>query len=219
MKSLIQIALWAIIGILGYMLFNSINEPIQFNKIKEKRYAIVIESLKDIRSAQLAHKEVTGRFADNFDSLVAFVEHGEYAITQRRDTSFADVKKNRAYGLKDAYFINETLIDTLGYQSVKDSLFKGDDRYKRMMYVPIKGVDAKFELKADTIMRNDLILYVFEARVSKAIVLSGQPKHLILQQNDVASVEDVDGTHISVGSLREVNTTGNWPRLYDTKKQ
>ena len=36
----------------------SVYEPIQFNKVKEKRYAAVIENLVDIRDAELAHKKL-----------------------------------------------------------------------------------------------------------------------------------------------------------------
>lgn len=217
MKIVIQLVLWAIIGLLGYLLFNSIYGPIQFNKVKEARYAQVIESLRDIRAAQLAHQEVTGQFAKDFNSLVSFVDTADYAITQRRDTSYADVEKNKAFGIDEGYFIEETLIDTLGFMSVKDSLFKGSDRYKNMAKVPIEGVDAKFEMSAGIIEKNDLKLPVFEAKVAKNVLLADQDKDLLTQENQVVSVDGVNGTHIKVGSMTEVNTNGNWPKNYDTK--
>ena len=34
----------------------SVYGEIQFNQLKEKRYAIIIEKLKDIRDAELAHQ-------------------------------------------------------------------------------------------------------------------------------------------------------------------
>jgi len=220
MKIVIQIVLWAVIVFLGYLLFNSIYGPIQFNKVKEARYLKVIESLKDIRSAQLAHQQITGTFADDFNSLIQFVDTAEFAITQRRDTSYADVEKNKAFGLTEGYFIEKNLIDTLSYKSVKDSLFKGPnkDRYKTMMNVPVKGIDAQFELKAGTLEKNGLTLSVFEAKVAKNVILSDQPKDEVIQENQVISVEAVNGRYISVGSMTEVNTNGNWPKLYDTKQ-
>jgi len=220
MKIVIQIVLWAVIGFLGYLLFNSIYGPIKFNKVKEARYLNVIESLKDIRSAQLAHQQITGTFADDFNSLIKFVDTAEFAITQRRDTSYADVEKNKAFGLTEGYFIEKTLIDTLSYKSVKDSLFKGSskDRYKTMMNVPVKGIDAQFELKAGTLEKNGLKLSVFEVKIAKNVILSDQPKDEVIQENEVRSVEAVNGRYISVGSMTEVNTNGNWPKLYDTKQ-
>ena len=55
-KPLILVGLWIIIIFLGYLTFMSVYGPIQFNQLKEKRYKVAIENLKDIRDAQLAHK-------------------------------------------------------------------------------------------------------------------------------------------------------------------
>ena len=62
MKLVIQLLLWAVIIFLGYMLYNSISGPIKFNEIKEARYAKVIKGLKDIKAAELAHREITGKY-------------------------------------------------------------------------------------------------------------------------------------------------------------
>ncbi|MDC7997738.1 hypothetical protein [Gilvibacter sediminis] len=216
MKIVIQLVLWAVIGLLGYLLFQSIYGPIKFNQVKEKRYAKVIDNLKDIRSAQLAHQEVTGVFAKDFNSLVTFVDTAEFAITQRRDTIYDDVEKNKAFGIDEGYYIEETLIDTIGYNSVRDSLFRNSDRYKTMMNVPIEGVTAKFEMDAGMIESGDLKLPVFEAKVAKNVVLADQDPDLLAQENQIVSVEDINGSHIIVGSMTEVNTNGNWPKNYDT---
>lgn len=90
MRFVIQILLWLVIIFLAYLTFNAVYEPIQFNKVKEKRYAKVIKNLKDIRAAEMAHKEVTGRFTGDFDSLIRFIDTAEFAITQRRDTVVLD---------------------------------------------------------------------------------------------------------------------------------
>ena len=46
-KTPILISLWAIIIFLGYITFMSVYGEIQFNQLKEKRYKIAIENLKD----------------------------------------------------------------------------------------------------------------------------------------------------------------------------
>ncbi len=218
MKLVIQLVLWAIIFLLGYLLFNSIYGPIKFNKVKEARYADVIENLRDIRASQLAYQEVTGKFANDFPSLVTFIDTADFAITQRRDTSYADVEKNKAFGLTEGYFINETLIDTLDFKSIKDSLFPGSDRYKTMMNVPVKGVTDQFKMQSGTIEKNELTLAVFEAKVAKAVILFDRDPDLLSQENEVVSVDQVNGSHITIGSMTEVNTNGNWPKNYDTPK-
>lgn len=104
----------------------------------------------------------------------------------------------------------------MGFVPVKDSLFKGNEqRYRNMMVVPIEGADAKFELQAGKIKKsNESTIPVFEVKVAKSQVLFDQDKTLILQENEIQSVDDVNGRYISVGSMNEVNTSGNWPKVY-----
>lgn len=213
MKLVIQLVLWVVIIFLGYMVFNSIYGVDQFNKLKERRYAKVVERLKDIRDAQLAYQEVTGVFASDFNGLIRFIDTAEFVNTQRRDSTVLDVEYQRAYGVDQWKDI--VIVDTLGYTSVKDSLFK-DDRYKDMMKVPIQGVDAEFELDAGFVEKNNNRIPVFEARVDKSVVLHDQDNDLIAQEKQVVSVDGVNGPYIRVGSMEEVTTTGNWPQIYDT---
>ena len=218
MKVVIQIVLWVVIIFLGYKLYNSVLGPVQFNKEKEVRYRAVIKTLKDVRVAQLAHQEITGNFSGNFDSLVQFVDTAQFAIIQRRDTSYADVEKNRAYGIDEGYFIEETLLDTLGFVKVKDSLYGGSDRYKTMMNVPVEGIDAQFEIQAGKLEKNGTIFSVFECKVSKDVILHDKDSDMVANEKQVNSVDGVNGEYISIGSMNEINTTGNWPKLYDTEK-
>ncbi len=212
MKLVIQIVLWVVIGALGYALFNSVYGEVKFNDLKVVRYQKAIEKLKDIRSAQLAHKQVTGKFAKNFDDLIRFVDTAEFTLTQRRDTTVLDEAQTRAYGV-DSY-TEETLIDTLGTKPVKDSLFGSTGRYKNMMKVPVKGVDANFEMEAGTLTINDVPIPVFEAKVSKEILLHDQPKDYVSKEKQVISVDGVNGAYLSVGSMTKVDTGGNWPQSY-----
>lgn len=219
MKIILQIVLWILIIFLGYKLYNSIMGPVEFNKQKEERYKEVIAKLKDIKSAQVAYQELNGKFTGSFDSLVQFLDTAQYALTSRRDTSYADVAKNKAFGLdpqKGGYYIEDVIIDTLGFSSVKDSLFKASDRYKTMMNIP--GTDQQFEMKAGKLDKSGTRYSVFEARVSKDVVLYGMDEDLIAQEKQVNSVDGVNGPYIKVGSMDEVNTSGNWPKLYDTAK-
>ena len=83
-----------------------------------------------------------------------------------------------------------------------------------MMNVPIQGVDAKFELKAGSVVKNNNRIPVFEAKVAKKVILHDQDPVLVAQENEVVSVDNVNGPFISVGSMKEVNTSGNWPTTY-----
>jgi hypothetical protein len=222
MKIILQLVLWVIIIFLGYKLYDSVVGPVEFNEEKEVRYAKVIKKLKDIRAAELAHQEIAGTFTGSFDSLIAFIDTAKFAITARRDTSYADVEKNRAYGLdpqEGGYYIESIVIDTLGFTPVKDSLYQGTDRYKTMMNIPIQGVDEKIQLRAGKITKNDKQYDVFEARVSKDVILYDQDKDLLAQEKQVVSVDGVNGPALTVGSMTEVNTSGNWPKIYDSANE
>ncbi|OIP48988.1 MAG: hypothetical protein COZ75_03080 [Flavobacteriaceae bacterium CG_4_8_14_3_um_filter_34_10] len=219
MKLLIQLALWIIIAVLGYLLFQSVYEPTKFNEIKDQRYAMVIEKLKDIRTAELAHLEITGKFNGSFDSLSRFVDTAHFAITQRRDTSFADVAKNKAFGIKEGYYIEKVLIDTLGFVSVKDSLFKNSERYKNLDKLVIADKEATIELQAGFVTKNDRKIAVFEAKINKDNVLHDLSRDLVIQEKQTVSVDGINGTHISVGSMTDVNTNGNWPKKYDSPQE
>jgi len=214
MKLILQIVLWIAIIFLGYKLYNSITGPVQFNQEKEVRYRQVIAKLKDIKSAQLAYQEITGSFSGNFDSLVTFIDTAQYAITERRDSSYADVEKNKAYGISEGYYVDVIVVDTLGFIPVKDSLYADSDRYKSMMNVP--NTEAQFEIEAGKLDKNGTLYSVFEAKVAKKVILEGMDKDLVNQEEQVNSVDGVNGPFISVGSMDEINTSGNWPKVYDT---
>jgi hypothetical protein len=213
LKWLINLILLVVALFLGSKIYNSIYDPVKFNQEKVKRYQKIVEKLKDIRDAELAHREVTGDYTGSFDSLVSFIDTAQFVITQQRDSSFKYFDK--AYGIEKER--DTVLIDTLGFASVKDSLFKNDNRYKDMMWVPIPGKEKqiKFELKHGYLKRSNVKIPVFMARVDKALVLYDQDKDLVAQEKNIKSTKEINGPYIQVGSMDEVNDSGNWPKLYD----
>ena len=216
MKLGIQIFLWIASIFFTYKIYDSINGPIKFNQVKNVRYEKVIDKLKDIRMAQIAHKDVNGEFANNFDSLVKFIDEGIYTLIEMRDSSY--LQYDRTYRID---MLREVVvIDTLGTVSVRDSLFGTSIRYKNMAYIPIKGVeDSTFQIKSAIINKNNYRVPVFEVKVSKEIILFDQNKDLLKQEKETVSVDGVNGPEIILGSLSNVSTNGNWPTIFDAKKQ
>ena len=211
-------SLWIVILIFASLLFTSIYNEIKFDEVKNARYQVVIKKLKDIRDTQLAHRAVKGVFQDNWDSLVKFVEVDSFTITQRRDSSVLDKEMTKRYGGVKTYK-DIVIVDTLGFVSVKDSLFGIDSRYETMMYVPFsKNDDTKFVLEAGFLNQNGIDIPVFEALVKKRIILHDQSLNLILKENQVQSVDGVNGPSLKIGSMDEVNTNGNWPKNYTKDK-
>lgn len=211
-------SLWFIILTFALLLFSSIYNELKFDEVKNVRYQVVIKNLKDIRDTQLAHRAVKGVFQKDWDSLVKFIDVDSFTITQRRDSSVIDIEMTKRYGGVKTYK-DIIIVDTLGFVSVKDSLFGIDERYKTMMFVPFaKNDDAKFELNAGFLNQNGINIPVFEAFVKKRVVLHDQSVNLVLKENQVQSVDGVNGASLKIGSMNEVNTNGNWPKNYSKDK-
>lgn len=212
-KPVINLLLWGLIIYLGYITFMSVYKEIQFNQLKVKRYQVVIDRLIDIRDTQLAYKEVKGEYADTFDKLINFIEVDSVPITQRRDTLVLDEERTRAFGGVET-MKTITLIDTLDHWFVKDSIFKGNSRYKTMADVGVGEPGAKFVLKAGKIEE----IPVFEASVDKAVVLYDQEPYLIEKEKQAISIAGVKGSSVKIGSMDEVSTSGNWGKDLSTKE-
>ena len=214
MKTGIKAVLYVISVVLAYQIYLSVMAPITFNKTREERFSSVIEKLKDIRDAQVAYKTVNGEFAKDFESLISFIDTGVYTITQQKDSSF--MRYNRVYRIDMQ--VDTVVVDTLGTVAVKDSLFKGDSSYKTLFSVPFAQNGERFEMKAEVVNKQGFDAPVFEASVKKDVVLYDQPKDLLARENAHNSIEEVNGNTIIVGSLTDVSTSGNWPSIYDKKK-
>ena len=213
MKKVLTAVLWIVSILLGYLIYQSIMAPIEFNKTREERFTAVIERLKEIKVAQEAYKTVNGKYAGDFEGLVQFIDTAEFTITQQRDSSF--MRYNRVYRIDMQ--VDTVVIDTLGRVSIKDSLFKNSMSYKELMNVPHGQNGETFELKAEIITKGNFQVPVFMASVKKDVVLYDQPEDLRLKENNHNSIEEVNGNQIVVGSLTEVSTSGNWPSIYDQK--
>ena len=89
------------------------------------------------------------------------------------------------------------------------SIGTGDNAYSVIgqnsfkLYAVVQKDDTSFDWD-DTNTQKDVLLY-------------DQPKDLRTKENNEKSVEQVNGDEISVGSLDEVSTSGNWPPIYDKK--
>ena len=214
-KRALELFLWVLSIFFASQIYSSINGPIKFNQVKNDRYTKVIDRLKDIRSAQIAHKDVNGFYANNFDSLVSFIDNGIFTLIEKRDSSYLEY--NRTYRIDMLKEVE--IVDTLGFVSVKDSLFGNNESYKMMAKVPIDGTDSEFSINADIIDKNGYQVPVFEVKVKKDIVLFDQNKDLLDQENKVISVDGVNGPEIILGSMTDVSTSGNWPTIFDAKNK
>ena len=207
MKKVIQIVLAILIVVLGYLIWESIQNPIRFNKEKDKRYAATIQRLKDIRTAQLAYKDEYGKFTASFDTLIDFVKYDSMKLV-RAEGSIPDELLEQGWteeiAVKEGIIIRDTI-----RIAIKDTLFGNyfvaDDLWK----VPFTE-DAQFELGTANLSVSKLIVNVFEAKVHNDILLHGMDRQLVVNLNDLMkNANNFPG--VKVGDLIEPNNNaGNW---------
>lgn len=207
MRWLVSILLLAATVFLGYKIWGGIMEPINFAKDKKVRYAKVIKNLKLIRDAEVKYKDVYGTYTNSKDSLLNFIQTGKLALTE---TTNVEEEIDRGGGIKIK--ISKKKIDTIGYEPVM-KYFEGKD-YQNMFNVP--GTDKQFELATSKVEKvAGLLVPVFEAKVSKTPILAGMNNSLVKQELEAVETDQIKGEFVSVGSLTEVTTGGNWPPYYD----
>lgn len=210
------ILLLAASAFFGYKLYKAIEEPVIFEAVKEERYKNIIAKMVMLREAQNAHKTVTGQYSNDINNLARFIDTAQFAITNQRDTSVVDVERNKKFRLdpqNGGYYKEITIVDTLGYKSVKDSLFSTVN-VKNLLTYKFDDVEGKIDLGTDVVIDKENRIPVFQAKADKMDILSDQPKKLVARELDAREIESVRGRYIQVGSLEEISTSGNWPRQY-----
>ena len=208
MVSLVLVFLGAL---LVFKIYDGIMKPINFNKDKRVIYVKVIQHLKIIRDAELAYYKVNGNYTNNKEGLIQFIDSAKFAITEVRDTV---VKVNKGSKWQPVIVdVEKRIVDTIGYEPILKSF--QDKDYKNMFNVP--GVDDKqFELSIGFVEKiAGLQVPVFEARTEKKDLLKGMDISLVKQEMEAIESDQIKGEYVSVGSLSEVTTGGNWPPSYD----
>ncbi len=203
MKKVIQVVLAAVMLLLAYMLVNSITAPIEFKKEQEKRYAEVIQNLKDIRTLELAYKEVYGKFTGSFDTLINFAKYDSLPIIFKKGEIPEDMlgKITEREAIKQGLIIRDTM-----KVNVLDSLFVDGYPIDSLRFIPF-ALGKQFALGQGTIKTGSgLIVNVFEAKAPSKYILHDLDKQMVINFND-----GLDYKGLKVGSLVETNNSaGNW---------
>ncbi len=205
-----SILLLALAIFLGYQIYGGIMEPIKFNKEKVVKYAEVVNSLKIIRDAEVKYYEVYGKYTKDKSGLIQFIDTAQLALTETK-TIVEQVNKGGGIIVDE----EKRVTDTIGYEPVI-KYFKNRD-YKNMFKVP--GVpNTEFELEIGEVEKvQGLMQPTFRARTPKRGILDGMNESLVKQELEAIETDQIKGEYVSVGSLEEVTTGGNWPPSYDRK--
>ncbi len=179
-----------IAGGLAYYLYDrvkfSINEEQRIAQVESQ----VIGKLQFLRDAEIIYKDANGQYTSDWNKLRSFIDTGTVYITQRRE-----ITKLLDYGAEETTIE----IDTLASIPVNDSLFS-NPAYRKYDINTMENVpftNAKFELFADRINRNNQQVNVFEIKDTDPV-------------NPARRGEESIKGPLRVGSRTEVTTSGNW---------
>ena len=211
----------AIVGLV-YAIWQSVQEPVQFQKDQKARETIAIQRLKDIRDLQDAFKGKYGHFTASIDSLVDFYNNGQVTIKKQigsMDDSAA-VANTQALKKKNRKITNEQLLEyyekgmnlvlTLDVNiPVKDTLLKrADFNIEDVKVIPFSHKPIIMDAVVKVVSGVDVPL--FEACMPYEDYLVGLNRQYII--NLKCEAEDM-GKYpgLKVGSVDAPNNNaGNW---------
>ena len=209
MKTVIQIVLVAVAIILAYLLYTSVERPLDFEKEKKERYDATIERLKDIRKAEIAYKDIHGKFTGSWDTLINFVKTGELPLVRKigmLTDSMIEAGWTEKQALKEGKIIRDTI-----YVNVLDTVFGKGYKIDEIKFIPVKDTVAMFQLGATVISTGSGIkVPVFEAKAHNNTILCKLDRQLVVNLNESRRT---NGKYpgLKVGSLEEtINNAGNW---------
>jgi len=233
MKVLVKVILVATIGLLVFLCWKSIQGPIDFNEQSQIRNEAVKQRLIDIRTAQVAYREVKGQYTASFDSLIGFVKNGKVALLQKHgelteeqmgegmteSNAMAIINSNNEAAIKKAGLWDAK---TNSPQLQRDSIFVPvvENRFANrrnftpdsLVFVPY-GNGAKFEMATDTLSTSSgFTINVFEAKTPYTAYLSDLNKNeLNLLIENVRNLPGDKYVGMKVGSITTANNNaGNW---------
>ena len=208
MKKLIQIILALVIAALVYVIYMQISTPIRFENEQKAREKVVIEHLKDIRTAQRQFKSKYQRFTADFDTLINFVLdeqiEGERKIYDEDDSvGMALLKKLRKKNVEKFTY------------SVKDSMFKHltAEQIANLRYVPFTNNQTQFLLDAGQLMtESKVVIPVVECKapyISFLDTVAYRQEIINLVDNCLNNLDRYPG--LKFGSMEGGNNeAGNW---------
>lgn len=209
MRTIIQILLIVVAIGLTYFIYKGIQNPIEFEKAKDDRYEATIERLKDIRKAQLAYRDIYGRFTGSWDTLIDFIKY-DSVRNVRKIGELTDSMIEAKITERKAVELGLIIRDTMRV-SVREALYSPNFNPDELKYIPVPDTTAVFMLGQNIVTTGSGIqVPVFEAKAHNNIILRGLDRQFVINMNEQRRLnEKYPG--LKVGSLTEtVNNAGNW---------
>jgi hypothetical protein len=210
MRRIIQVLFVLIIVVLGYLIVESIMEPIRFNQEVDVRESATIKRLVEIREAQKAYKDIYKQYTGSFDTLISFLDTTSFQVVK----AIGDIpeewldqmgfEKARLKALADGIISRDiTMVPVL------DSLFGKGFNSDSLRYVPFTE-DVVFTMESGEILTSsNLTVQVVEVSVLYDYLLNGMDGQLIVNYKD-ERMKIVGFAGVKFGSMEEGTLSGNW---------
>jgi len=193
MRAGINIILLALIAFLIYTLVSIIKEPIAFQEAKSSKKTEVVDRLKQIRTSQEMFRDITGKYAHNFDTLVSVLKTDS-------------LKFERVEGDPDDIDNKDKFVRTIYYVNALDSVRTLNINLDSLRYVPLASKGTEFSIDADTMTYQKTLVNVVEVGTSYKTFMGkyADPKYAKYDNSYDPN------TRIKFGDMSSPNITGSW---------
>lgn len=192
MKIVINLLLLLLIAGLGYLIFNSIQEPIKFESTYQKRKAAVAKQLEKIRTSQEIYKSITGKYSNNFADLKSTLQSGNMPIYK----IVGDIDDENV----------EAVIDTLYVPAVDTLRGLGVLSIDSLDHVPYGNSGAKYFIDADTMTYQSTLVNVVEVGIRYGDFMGKFDNPKYQRYNNMYDPNGI----MKFGDMNNPNTSGNW---------
>lgn len=152
-QTAIAIALFIGVVIVGYILYRVVREPIIQERLRNQRKKEVVERLEMVRKAQFAYKDITGKYASNWDSLLNVIKTKKFTLVK----TIGDPNDTTIQVRRDTQYV-----------AIRDSIFPPNYPIDSLPIAPKSG-GKKFKIDAGTIEQRGVNVQVFEVEDVKPI--------------------------------------------------
>jgi hypothetical protein len=210
MRRVIQILFILVIIVLGYLIVESIMEPIEFNREVEVREQATIDRLINIREAQKAYKDVYKKYTGSFDTLIAFIDTGSFTVIKADGDIPEEWLDELGFEKAREKAIEEGVIRREPIQvPVLDSLFHNEFDTDSLRYVPYTDGVTFNMTSGELLTSSNLTVQVVETYCMYDDLLNGMDPQLVVNYKD-ERMKIVGFEGVKFGSMDEGTLTGNW---------
>ena len=203
MKTLFKVLTYVVfpllIILLVYLVYDSVMQPVRFQKEVDRREAVAIDRLMSIRTLQEVYKESNRRFLSTTDSLIDFYKNGKITIVRQIGSMDDSVAVAEGRVSRDSIEI-----------MVRDTLLKGKGAMiDSISFIPFSG-GKRIHMESVIRKVSGIEIPLFEATMSYDDLLRGLDRQLVV--NLKAEKEDM-GQYpgLKVGDINNPhNNAGNW---------